>query len=125
MKLAFAAPTSGFPFWSIALGSHASRKHFVIKLFNAAPCIARSGRGAYPSVPWALAGCPIVCSTCCQRSGMKGVHLGPILGHECGMLDASTAMTIVHFLTHPEVAIDPTIPCQKVRLSMAAAWLSG
>ena len=34
----------------------------------------------------ALAGCPIVCSTCCQRIGMKGIHFRPIPRDECRML---------------------------------------
>src|SRR6476620_716010 len=37
MKLVFAAPASGLPSLPIALGSHASRVHFVMKLFSAAP----------------------------------------------------------------------------------------
>ena len=37
MKLDFAAPASGLPSLPIALGSHASREHFAMKLFNAAP----------------------------------------------------------------------------------------
>jgi len=48
MKEVFAAPASGFPFLSIALGWQASREHFAMKLFNAAPW---SGR---PSLPIAL-----------------------------------------------------------------------
>jgi hypothetical protein len=57
MKLAFAAPASGFPFLSTAFGSHASFAHFVRKLLNAAPA------NGFPflsiallwQVPWARA----------------------------------------------------------------------
>jgi hypothetical protein len=48
MKEVFAAPASGFPFLSIAFGSQASRAHFPMKLFNAAPWRGR------PSLPIAL-----------------------------------------------------------------------
>ena len=34
----------------------------------------------------ALAGLPIVCPTCLQRSGVKSVHLRPILCYERGVL---------------------------------------
>jgi len=41
MKEVFAAPASGFPFLSMAFGSKASREHFAMKLFNAAPWSGR------------------------------------------------------------------------------------
>src|SRR5262245_39342748 len=48
MKLFFAAPLSGSPSEPIALGSHASRLHFVRKLVLAAPA------SSLPSFPTAL-----------------------------------------------------------------------
>jgi hypothetical protein len=48
IKLVFAAPASGLPFLSIALGSQASFVHFVMKLFIAAPA------WGFPSLPTAL-----------------------------------------------------------------------
>src|SRR5262245_50618277 len=60
MKEFFAAPFSGLPSEPTALGSHASRLHFAMKLFFAAPA---SGFPSFPiawlshvpDVPWAAA----------------------------------------------------------------------
>jgi hypothetical protein len=43
MKLFFAAPLRGLPSEPTAFGSHASRLHFVMKPFFAAPARARPG----------------------------------------------------------------------------------
>jgi hypothetical protein len=56
MKLALAAPASGFPFLSTAFGSQPSVVHFVMKLLSAPPV------SAFPSLPTALL-CQVSCAT--------------------------------------------------------------